>query len=107
MDARSYNYMKGGKRFSKRIKMRKKTNGMKSRDLLTQVHSKRHGTAVKRGIKLAKEIKHLSRRAASVSKGKTRVEVAKEFLAGSTTTRNDLAEGRVSPSLLSVRGGKS
>lgn len=52
-------------------------------DPLTREHSKRHGKAVKSGIKKAKQIKHAVLRAASRAKGKSKVQVAAELLVGS------------------------
>lgn len=93
---------------SKHSKTRKKrTNGSSSKDPLAREHSRRHGRAVKKGIKKAKEFKHAVLKAASVSKGKSKSEVVTDFL----DVKNSKArkkrvtvcrEGSVSPSLVPV-----
>ncbi len=45
-------------------------------DALSRERSKRHGTAVKRGMKQAKEQKRQRAKAASVSRGKSKAAIA-------------------------------
>jgi hypothetical protein len=76
-------------------------------DPLTREHSKRHGKAVKSGIKKAKEFKHAVLRAASRARGKSKAQVAAELLVGSVprtaatvcVPSPEDTDGRRSPSL--------
>ena len=68
-----------------KTKKRKKRTNITSRDPLTRDHSRRHGEAVKKGMKRAKELKRAVLKAASVSRGKSKVEVLEEFLDVKTT----------------------
>ena len=91
-----------------KVKNRKKRTNATSKDPLTLEHSRRHGKAVKKGMRKAKELKHAVLKAASVSKGKSKVEVVQEFLDVKKLKRkkkksNECREGAVSPSLVPPR----
>ena len=58
-------------------KGKKKSNAARAgSDALSRERSKRHGTAVKRGMKQAKEQKRQRAKAASVSRGKSKAAIA-------------------------------
>ena len=75
----------------KRRKAVRATSKSTPKDPLTLEHSKRHGRAVKRGIQKAKEVKHAVAKAVSVSKGKSKVDVVKEFLASTQREKDGCA----------------
>lgn len=101
----SFKYMKGTHPNSGKDK-RKKSNASVSTDPLSLEHRKRHGKAVKSGIKKAKQLKHAVLRAASRAKGKSKTQVAAELLVGSASSQTSVCafspgepDGRRSPSL--------
>jgi len=98
--------MKGAHANCGRAKRRKNSNVSVSADPLSLEHSKRHGKAVKFGIKKAKQIKHAVLRAASRAKGKSKAQVAAKLLLGSAPRQASVCapspggpDGRRSPSL--------
>ena len=58
----------------------KKRANVVHRDALAREHSKRHGNAVKKGIKKAQEVRHAALRATSRAKGKSKAQVVAESL---------------------------
>lgn len=75
--------MKGTHTNSGKDKRKIRTKVSNSADPLTREHSRRHGKAVKSGIKKAKQLKHAVLRAVSRAKGKSKAQVAAEILVGS------------------------
>ena len=87
-------------------KRKKRSGASVLADPLTREHSKRHGKAVKSGMKKAKQLKHSVLRAASRAKGKSKAQVAAELLVGSASRQASVCAresgevgGRRSPSL--------
>tara|TARA_B100000405_G_scaffold144509_1_gene101010 strand:+ start:4383 stop:4589 length:207 start_codon:yes stop_codon:yes gene_type:complete len=60
----------------KTTKRKKRSSAGRMGDALSRERSKRHGTAVKRGMKQAKEQKRQRAKAASVSRGKSKAAIA-------------------------------
>lgn len=77
---------KGTKPTNKREKRRAPPS-----DPLSLEHSKRHGQAVKKGIRRAKKVKHEVLRAVSRSKGKSKAQVAAELLEGTRAATEEAA----------------
>lgn len=84
---------------------RKKRKNTTPKDALAAEHTKRHGKAVKKGIKQAKNWKHAILKAASVSKDKSKLEVKGDFFYRNNVRKNEAEktcrERSVSPSLVS------
>ena len=98
--------MKGTHTNSGATKRKKRSKASVSADPLTREHSKRHGDAVKSGIRKAKQLKHSVLRAASHAKGKSKAQVAAELLVGLASKQAAVCApssgkvgGRRSPSL--------
>lgn len=79
-----------------------KKHTKRTKDALTLQLSKRHGKAVKKGIRKAKKLKKAVLKAASVSKGKSTSEVVDDFLdlKRLRAKRKMVVEREVSPSLI-------
>lgn len=73
---------------NKRIKKRAAPS-----DPLALEHSKRHGKAVKKGMRKSKKFKHDALRAASRARGKSKAQVAAELLEGTKTAPSGEAAG--------------